>query len=181
MDYPWFEYVKDNIVLNQGDLIFDCPILIPPSELKEGESIELEVSMIDSIILSQSCDLVNKKIDNVLVCPFYSLKSFIDELSEEDRNSKRAKKRIIENMKSGNLPGYHLLNKSEEIESLEDYQVVDFRNVYSVNYTNLEQMVAKEEVRIKLLPPYREQLSQAFARFFMRVGLPQDFKIEGYY
>jgi hypothetical protein len=23
-----------------------------------------------------------------------------------------------------------------------------------------------------LLPPYREHLSQAFARFFMRVGLP---------
>jgi len=24
------------------------------------------------------------------------------------------------------------------------------------------------------LPPYREHLSQAFARYFMRVGLPQD-------
>jgi hypothetical protein len=26
--------------------------------------------------------------------------------------------------------------------------------------------------RPQLLPPYREHLSQAFARFFMRVGLP---------
>jgi len=26
--------------------------------------------------------------------------------------------------------------------------------------------------RFRLLPPYREHLSQAFARFFMRVGLP---------
>ncbi len=26
--------------------------------------------------------------------------------------------------------------------------------------------------RLRLLPPYREHLSQAFARFFMRVGLP---------
>jgi len=28
--------------------------------------------------------------------------------------------------------------------------------------------------RLRLLPPYREHLSQAFARFFMRVGLPVD-------
>jgi hypothetical protein len=26
--------------------------------------------------------------------------------------------------------------------------------------------------RLRLLPPYREHLSQAFARFFMRIGLP---------
>lgn len=181
MNYPWFESVINDDGLNQGDLIFNCPIVMPPNDIREGESVEIEIAIIDSIILSQSCDLVNKKIDNVLVCPFYSLKSFVDELSVEERNSKRAKKKIIENMKSGNLPGYHLLNKFEEIEALCDYQVVDFRNVYSVNFTSLEKIVAKEKTRIKLLPPYREQLSQAFARFFMRVGLPQDFKIEGYY
>jgi hypothetical protein len=28
--------------------------------------------------------------------------------------------------------------------------------------------------RLRLLPPYREHLSQSFARFFMRVGLPVD-------
>ena len=28
--------------------------------------------------------------------------------------------------------------------------------------------------RLRLLPPYREHLSQSFARFFMRVGLPID-------
>jgi hypothetical protein len=31
-----------------------------------------------------------------------------------------------------------------------------------------------EECPVILLPPYREHLSQAFARFFMRVGLPVD-------
>jgi hypothetical protein len=28
--------------------------------------------------------------------------------------------------------------------------------------------------RLRLCPPYREHLAQAFARFFMRVGLPSD-------
>jgi hypothetical protein len=31
---------------------------------------------------------------------------------------------------------------------------------------------ARNQVRPQLLPPYREHLSQSFARFFMRVGLP---------
>jgi hypothetical protein len=33
---------------------------------------------------------------------------------------------------------------------------------------------AKAAKRLRLLPPYREHLSQSFARFFMRVGLPID-------
>jgi len=32
----------------------------------------------------------------------------------------------------------------------------------------------KQGNRLRLLPPYREHLAQAFARFFMRVGLPAD-------
>jgi len=32
----------------------------------------------------------------------------------------------------------------------------------------------QKDQRLRLLPPYREHLSQAFARFFMRVGLPSD-------
>jgi hypothetical protein len=33
-------------------------------------------------------------------------------------------------------------------------------------------LVQRNRARFRLLPPYREHLSQAFARFFMRVGLP---------
>src|SRR5690606_38213744 len=100
---------------------------------------------------------------------------------DEERNSKRALKKIIENMKKGNLPGYHLLNLSERIEQISDYQVVDFRNVYAINFQSLENIIKNQSKRIRLLPPYTEQLSQVFARFFMRVGLPQEFEVEGYY
>ncbi len=33
-------------------------------------------------------------------------------------------------------------------------------------------LLNRNQPRLRLLPPYREHLSQAFARFFMRVGLP---------
>ena len=47
------------------------------------------------------------------------------------------------------------------------------REVFTLPRQVLETLlVARNRDRPQLLPPYREHLSQAFARFFMRVGLP---------
>jgi hypothetical protein len=120
--------------------------------------------------------LVNGKIDLVLVCPVYTLKYFIEGLPEPKNN-----KEAIENLRKGFLYSYHLLNNSDEIEDLNDYQVVDFKNVYGVQFRLLKELAENIEIRYRLLPPYREHLSQAFARYFMRVGLPQDITVKGYY
>ncbi len=180
MSYPWYEIlveVEDN--LQQGDFIPNCPILIPPANIRAEEEAEIEIKEIDSIILSQSCDLVNGKIEIVLVCPYYSLTTFLNNLPEEQQGAK-AKRKVIDNLRKGFLPGYHLLNNEENIEDFSDYQVVDFRNVYGIQFNSLIQIVSNLQKRIRLLPPYREHLSQSFARYFMRVGLPQDIVVKGY-
>ncbi|MDP3313578.1 hypothetical protein [Lutibacter sp.] len=178
MEYAWYYKIDTNENIEQGDLIPDCPIVIPPSEIAEGKEPDISIELIDSIILSQSCDLVNDKINIVLVCPFYDLKIFLENLPE-DQKSKRAQRKNIENLKKGFLPGYHLLNKSEE-NFINDYLVVDFRNVYGIQIDSLKTIANSKASRIRLLPPYREHLSQSFARYFMRVGLPQDIVLEGY-
>lgn len=180
MQYPWYEILqKVESNLQQGDLIPNCPILIPPEIIQEDEEAEIEIKEIDSIILSQSCDLVNGKIEIVLVCPYYSLTTFLNNLPEEQQSNK-ARKKIIDNLRKGFLPGYHLLNNEKNIVDLSDYQVVDFRNVYGIQFNSLTNIVTTLPNRIRLLPPYREHLSQSFARYFMRVGLPQDIFVEGY-
>ncbi|WP_445386419.1 hypothetical protein ACT6NV_06375 [Robiginitalea sp. IMCC44478] len=180
MSFPWYTIIEDSVNdLQQGDFIPDCPILVPPAEMNfEGEN-DIEITFIDSIILSQSCDLVHGKLEIVLVCPYRSLSSFLEGLPEEQQGSK-ARKKVIENLRKGNLPGYHLLNKDDQLAFLSDYQVVDFRNVYGVHFKSLQSFVEKISGRIRLQPPYREHMSQAFARYFMRVGLPQDIIVEGY-
>jgi hypothetical protein len=50
--------------------------------------------------------------------------------------------------------------------------VVDFRRVFSLPFGFLRD--AANLLHLRLLPPYREHLSQSFARYFMRVGLPVD-------
>ncbi len=178
MEFDWYAEINNSNAIEQGDLIPDCPIVIPPAKIQEGDEPEIEVKLIDSIILSQSCDLVNSKIQIVLVCPYFGLRTYLDNLSTPPVRRKAINKEI-EKLQKGHMPGYHLLNKSEE-NSLNDYIVVDFRNVYGIQIDNLKSIAESLGTRVRLLPPYREHLSQAFARYFMRVGLPQDMKIENY-
>ncbi|HEY5125636.1 MAG TPA: hypothetical protein VIK14_18060 [Ignavibacteria bacterium] len=178
MEYPWYTLLNNSEELLQGDLIPECPIVIPPASVKEDDNPVVEIKLIDSIILSQSCDLEHNNVDIVLVCPFYPLKTFLSGLPPEQNSTKKAISKTIENLKKGFLPGYHLLDKFDGY--IDDYQVVDFRNVYGIQYDTLKTICKEIKERLRLLPPYREHLSQSFARYFMRVGLPQDIKIDGY-
>ena len=54
------------------------------------------------------------------------------------------------------------------------FTIIVFKRIYTTPKETLEDFVEKVGNRIRLLPPYREHLSQAFARYFMRVGLPED-------
>ncbi len=166
--YPWFQVVKNKKDLFQGDFINDCPIIMPPSEIPDTSDISVKVRTYDVVVMSQSCDLVANKIDLVLVCPYYSLEEVAKLNSTYSTVSGR------ELLKQGNVAGYHLLNKCNLKDFQKDFIVVDFKNVYAVPIKALRDMIKKSKQRLRLLPPYREHLSQAFARFFMRVGLPVD-------
>ena len=91
----------------------------------------------------------------------------------EQQTSKKAITKYFDDLRKGNQPNYHLLNQAAEL-GITDYLVVDFRNVFAVHIDFLKAHVETLNDRVRLLPPYREHLSQAFARFFMRVGLPQN-------
>ena len=165
-EYPWYEVVEGDEALMQGDFIKDCPVVIPPSEI--SDNIDVKIINYDVVIMSQACDLVQGKLDLVLVCPIWPLSEF------EKRSDFFKSRKGKEALRQGNVPGYHLLNKCK-IDGFEtEYLVVDFRSVYSVPFDFLAGLAQKRDKRLRLLPPYREHLSQAFARFFMRVGLPVD-------
>ncbi len=153
----------------QGDLILECPIIKPPTTFDIEEIPEIEISFLNVVVLSQSCDLENRKIDIVLVSPYYTLDYYLSQLPLDQQNSK-GKAKSIQDLLQGNRPSYHLLSKDEKVG--DQALVVDFKNVYGVSFEYLEQYVKKINSRARILPPFREHLSQAFARYFMRVGLP---------
>ncbi|MCG2789858.1 MAG: hypothetical protein L6405_07940, partial [Actinomycetia bacterium] len=77
MENQWYKEIEDKEILLQGDIINNCPIIIPPNtKYKKGEIITSEVEEYNVIIMSQSCDLVRKKIEFVLVSPIWTLGEF---------------------------------------------------------------------------------------------------------
>ena len=176
-EYPWYGLV-DEEKLEQGDFIDNCPVFIPeypsfpknPSFKQEAEGYDIigEWQEYDVIVMSQSCDLANSKLKVVIVCPYWSL----GELGEQHHDFLLPKTQ--EEIRRGYRPGYHMLNMCDLEEKKHEIQVVDLLTVYSIPYDFLKQLANDQGKRLRLLSPYKEHLAQAFARVFMRVGLPED-------
>ena len=132
-EYPWYGIVKQEESLMQGDLIENCPIIVPPNTILEDDAPDIEINNFDVIILTQSCDLENSKISSVLVCPYFTLQEF--GARHEFFRSTAGK----EQLRRGNLPGYHLLNKFDGSaqDFHNDFLVADFRNLYGVSFAFL--------------------------------------------
>ncbi len=167
-EFDWYSIVNEETLLSQGDFLKDLPVIIPPSDITPNKQIEADVQEYNAIVMSQSCDIQNNKLDLIMVCPYWPI-SQAGKLNEFF-NSDEGK----EGLRKGYVVGYHLLNKCDLDNFKSDYMVVDFKNVYGVSFPFLKDFTKKQGSRLRLLPPYREHLSQAFARFFMRVGLPID-------
>jgi hypothetical protein len=167
--YPWYQTTRGDDI-EQGDFFEACPVFAPPEDLAEGPlaSATFRWEERDLIVLSQSCDLVRgrEKIADVLLCAAWQR----FELTTGYLSSNKG----MEDARRGNLPGFHVLAACALSGLAREVRIVDFRRVYSLPLAFLRKRAAGIGDRIRLLPPYREHLSQAFARFFMRVGLPVD-------
>lgn len=170
--YPWYA-IAEGDVIEQGDIFEDCPIFLPSADIRlpTNEQPELKADfrweLQDVIVLSQSCDLVKdrEKLKDVLLCALWKR----SELTE----GPLAKDDGMEAARLGRMPGFHVLGESGLEGFARETSIVDFRRVHSLPVPYIRKR-AESAPRLRLLPPYREHLSQAFARFFMRVGLPVD-------
>jgi hypothetical protein len=66
------------------------------------------------------------------------------------------------------------LDRFEHTDLGTEVRIVNFHTIFTIPRDFLESLLRERgRNRLRLRSPYREHLSQAFARFFMRVGLPQ--------
>lgn len=72
----------------------------------------------------------------------------------------------------GRIEGLHLLASPTAPQDIRQALVVDFREIYSLSYDYVTAYATALGPRWRLKSPFLEHFSQAFARFFMRVGLP---------
>lgn len=186
MSNCWYEIVDHGKPITQGDIIFDCPLITwQANQLDRHESIESEILKnaiegiaADVVVMTQACDLEFNKVYNVILCPHFSLEEYRKLWGNEmeKRNqvvTKKAWESHCDDICEGFVWNLMMLNSAKVDELSIDARIVDFHEVFSVPRQFLESLLQQRATqRFRLLPPYREHLSQAFARFFMRVGLP---------
>lgn len=182
----WYSTVAAYERLTQGDLIARCPLIgwkDEPTRLKGVAETEvlrqaMEIVEADTVVMTQACDLEHDKVANVVVCPHFSLadykSSWDAEMNAKGQNpTAKAWRSHCEDIRDGLVWNLSILNSLSDGQATTEHRVVDFHDVYTVPRAFLETLLAgRNQPRLRLLPPYREHLSQAFARFFMRVGLP---------
>lgn len=176
-EYPWYATIEGKSSLAQGDLLDGFPILALP-DLKADELIERaknarhekfrvgsDYDLYDLVVVTQTCDFLKfKDADPVIMCPRWDYREY------EHKGGGLNWGWLIR----GKYVSFHPLNRCIIDDHKFDYQIVDLRTIFAVRFSFVRQFAELQEERIRLLPPYREHLGQAFARQFMRVGLPID-------
>ncbi len=173
MRYPWYEVVNGSL-LQQGDLLPDCPVVLPSPDIGfplRKSDVPADLITFDVVVMSQSCDLANDKVHDVIVCPHWDLRN------AAHMDSSLQHKKAPEEVRKGRRPRYLLLDSSKLVNPPLGVRIIDFGRIFSLPKPFLAQLAAHSGERLRLCPPYREHLAQAFARFFMRVGLPQDIQL----
>jgi hypothetical protein len=170
--YPWFAVIRGG-VLEQGDLLPGCPrFVLPPEAAQQDGAINLTRELVDAMILSQSCDLAiwpdgDCEATDVLLCPFYFKKGLSD-------HPVFRKDEAWEEVRKGRRPFFHVLDACRLEGHEQDFAPIDFHALFTLSVPLVREFADRAGERLRLLPPYREHLAQAFARLFMRVGLPAD-------
>lgn len=153
--------------LSQGDLLPNCLVPIVPDDFGSAAAPSPVATRRGSlVVVTQSCDLANMKAGLVALCPAYTLAAF------EAVNTAFSRKGAWEEVRKGRREGLHLLASPINPAVGREALVVSFRDIYSLPVGYLQTHAAALGPRWRLGSPFLEHFSQAFARFFMRVGLP---------
>ena len=171
MPSDWYEVVSGTEI-EQGDIIRNCFIKKAVSiNLSDQETEDIvEIERRDVIVISQTCDILQGKIAEILVANVDSYDSMVAQNGTADPSIKSSafKKAAIQ----GNLIPYLLLN--EEASENFPYSLVSFHHLHTIPKVVLEEFVRISGTRLRLNSPYKEHLAQGFAKYMMRVAQPTE-------
>jgi hypothetical protein len=171
---PFWIFTRESS-LCQGDLLPGCWIPRFPADFSEilEEARVIQAEQADLIIITQSCDLEQAKTSLVAMCPVWSIPAFEQAQTNSGRaKSARAWADFWNNVRKGRSPTLHLLASPTDPTNARAALLVDFRAIYSLPVEYLLRHATQIGDRWRLRSPFLEHFSQAFARSFMRVGLP---------
>ena len=163
----WYETISGP-TLEQGDILLAvrCYRILYSDDGDEVEALE---EIHDLVVLTQTCDIENGKVAEVVCAKVLSYDSLV-----VDRGGAFASRGFRTQAGQGAHPSMALVPQHEQ--SGFPWSIADFHSVLTVPLALLGRHAEGQGSRIRLRTPYRESLAQGFGVFFMRVGLPVPFR-----
>jgi len=161
--------------LRQGDLLPGCWVPVFPADFAVSTVATriVHADQADLIVMTQSCDLEQGNASLVALCPIWPISVFEEAQTSLGRNkSAKAWRDYWNNVRKGRSPTLHLIASPTPPNEARTALLVDFRAIYSLPADYLTRHARELGDRWRLRSPFLEHFSQAFARSFMRVGLP---------
>lgn len=165
VDCEWYDITQGDS-LEQGDLLpgVRAPRAIVDPSATGGYRIMLGTG--DYVVLSQTCDLENEKVREVLLASVLTYQELAHEIviarSTDFRNAQI----------KGSEVSYFLLHRFDGSPSIK-WSVVNFHQLRLVDIEFCRDYARSLGPRLRLVSPYKENLAQSFGRYMMRVALPQ--------
>lgn len=155
----WFGTCDDT--LEQGDILNEFAVLLPTGGSAQSGGLVRKVSSV--AVLTQSCDVPKPSQETILLAQVFHW-----DVASETQQHLRASN-YCEALARGNSVADFLLPPDH---TGEPFRIVSFRNLFVLPKAYVLDQRAPQHCA-RLLSPYREYFSQAYARFMMRVGLPR--------
>lgn len=187
----------EDTLLRQGDILRNINL----TYLATPQGIEMEARYVFpfpyAVVLSQACDLEqhyanlakrsvevdaseDKILDTILVCPAYPHEAFLEGKHIPGRvmlNQGNSRERLSTSKKlktNEKLNRYHYL---PAIDRAMPDLVLDFKRFHTVPLDVIDEVYGETYLR-SLRELHREKLSQRFANYLSRIGLPGDSLVE---
>jgi hypothetical protein len=148
--------------LSQGDVIDACPLIfwdcsrVDEEVIRKPKEIDTRV-----VVMTQSCDLANKKSTRVQVAVLHETETLVS-------HGVLKAKTIRDNVRLFKVFGWYFLEQSKYLNE----SIVDFRDIHTVSRVLVDDLI-RQGLRIcSIDSPYREHMSKHFADTFSRIALP---------
>jgi len=161
---------SDDGDLDQGDIIDDCPLPWASYwDLDHSPRLITQVVSQRVIVLTQTCDLANSKVNSVVVAVVRDVEAVVSAGLVKPADVKGP-------IRSGRIWGLYFLPKSDELSLPET--IIDLRQLHTVRVDLLRALCRRGQRRARLLPPYREHLNKFFGDTYSRIGLPEPYRTD---
>ena len=156
--------------VDQGDIIHNCPILtIREFDVANPGVPRVVCEVKPVVVLTQACDLANRKVSQVNVCVIWS--------AEEIVAAGRLKGVDVRGpIRAARIFGWYFLPKDEQVGMVES--IVDLRHIHTLSLDVLSALCQAGHRRARIQPLFREHLGKHFGDTFSRIGLPAPYETE---